>query len=44
MGIWQSNFTVSTTSAENNGTTVQCVLLTIPPNLPVSSDNAIYPA
>ena len=40
MGIWQSNLTVLTTSAENNGTTVQCVLLTIPPNLPVSSDNA----
>ena len=40
MGIWQSNLTVLTASAENNGTTVQCVLLAIPPNLPVSSDNA----
>ena len=39
--IWASgSLTVLTTSAENNGTTVQCVLLTIPPNLPVSSDNA----
>ena len=40
MGIWQSNLTVLTALAENNGTTVQCVLLTIPPNLPVSSDIA----
>ena len=40
MGIWHSNLTVLTASAENNGTIVQCVLLTIPPNLPVSSDNA----
>ena len=39
MGFWQSNLTVLTASAENNGTTVQCVLLTIPPSLPVSSDN-----
>ena len=36
MGIWQSNLTVLTTSAENNGTTVQCVF-----NFPdVSSDIA----
>ena len=35
-GIWQSNLTVLTTSAENNGTTVQCVF-----NFPdVSSDIA----
>ena len=37
LGIWQSNLTVLTTSAENNGTTVQCVLLAVPP---ISSDNA----
>ena len=37
LGIWKSNLTILTTSAENNGTIVQCVLLTIPPNLPVSS-------
>ena len=35
LGIWQSNLTVLTALAENNGTTVQCVLLTIPPNLPI---------
>ena len=40
MGIWQSNLTVLTTSAENNGTTVQCVFVSVPPNLPVSSDIA----
>ena len=40
LGIWQSNLTVLTTSAENNGTTVQCVFLAIPPNLSVVSDNA----
>ena len=39
LGIWQSNLTVLTVSAENNGTIVQCVLLAIPPNHPVSSDN-----
>ena len=41
LNIWKSNLTALTTSAENNGTIVQCVLLAIPPNLPVSSDNAI---
>ena len=40
LGIWQSSLTVLTASAENNGTIVQCVFLTIPPNPPVSSDNA----
>ena len=30
MGIWQSNLTVLTTSAEDNGTIVQCVLLGVP--------------
>ena len=40
MGIWQSNLTVLTALTENNGTIVRCVFLTIPPNLPVSSDNA----
>ena len=37
LGIWQSNLTVLTASAENNGTIVQCELLGVPP---VSSDNA----
>ena len=41
MGIWQSNLTVLTTSAEDNGTTVQCVFVAVPPDLPVNSDIAI---
>ena len=39
-GIRHCNLTVQTTSAENNGTTVQCILTTFSPISSVSSDNA----
>ena len=39
-GIQRCNLTVPSTSAENNGTTVQCILTTFSPSSSVSSDNA----
>ena len=39
-GIQHCNLTVPTTSAENNGTTVQCIMTTFSPSSSVSSDNA----
>ena len=39
-GIRHCNLTVPTTSAENNGTTLQCVLTTFVPSSTDRSDNA----
>ena len=39
-GIRHCNLTVPTTSAENNGTIVQCVLTKFSPSSSASSDNA----
>lgn len=39
-GIQHCNLTIPTTSAENNGTTVQCIMTTFLPSSSVSSDNA----
>ena len=40
LGIRHSNLTVPTTSAENNGTTVWCILITFSPSSYASSENA----
>lgn len=39
-GIRHCNLTAPTTSAENNGTTVQCIVITYLPTFSVRSDNA----
>ena len=39
-GIQYCNLTVPITSAENNGTTLQCIMTTFSPSSSVSSDNA----
>ena len=39
-GILHCNLTVPTTSAENNGTTVQCIMTKFSPSSSASSDNA----